>query len=154
MGLRVFSTNISGQEPTDYADIVPIAPAGENRESLARRIRDLVPTEGTPLYTAVGDSYQQLLEDYAPERINALLVLSDGRNEDPRNTDLGDLLDDLRATSEGQSSRPVRIFPIAFSGDADLQTLSDIAEATDAAAYDATDPTTIDRVFTAVVSNF
>jgi Ca-activated chloride channel family protein len=48
----------------------------------------------------------------------------------------------------------VRIFPIAFSGDADLQTLSDIAEATDAAAYDATDPTTIDRVFTAVVSNF
>jgi Ca-activated chloride channel family protein len=154
VGLRVFSTNISGQEPTDYADIVPIAPAGENRESLARRIRDLVPTEGTPLYTAVGDSYQQLLEDYAPERINALLVLSDGRNEDPRNTDLGDLLDDLRATSEGQSSRPVRIFPIAFSGDADLQTLSDIAEATDAAAYDATDPTTIDRVFTAVVSNF
>jgi Ca-activated chloride channel family protein len=48
----------------------------------------------------------------------------------------------------------VRIFPIAFSGDADLQALSDIAEATDAAAYDATDPTTIDRVFTAVVSNF
>ena len=113
-----------------------------------------MPTEGTPLYTAVGDSYSQLLDDYAPDRINALLVLSDGRNEDPRNQDLNELLDDLRATSEGQSSRPVRIFPIAFSGDADLQTLSDIAEATDAAAYDATDPTSIDRVFTAVVSNF
>jgi Ca-activated chloride channel family protein len=154
VGLRVFSTNISGQDPTDYADIVPIAPAGDNREELASRIRDLVPTEGTPLYTAVGDSYEQLLGDYAPDRINALLVLSDGRNEDPRNSDLGSLLEDLRATSEGQSSRPVRIFPIAFSGDADLQTLSDIAEATDAAAYDATDPTTIDRVFTAVVSNF
>jgi Ca-activated chloride channel family protein len=154
VGLRVFSTNISGQDPTDYADIVPIAPAGDNREELASRIRDLVPTEGTPLYTAVGDSYEQLLGDYAPDRINALLVLSDGRNEDPRNSDLGGLLEDLRATSEGQSSRPVRIFPIAFSGDADLQTLSDIAEATDAAAYDATDPTTIDRVFTAVVSNF
>ncbi|MCI3948457.1 MAG: hypothetical protein K0R11_391 [Acidimicrobiales bacterium] len=154
VGLRIFSTNIASEEPTDYADVVPIGPAGENREVLASRIRDLVPTEGTPLYTAVGDSYEELLGDYAPERINALLVLSDGRNEDPRNEDIGPLLEDLRSTTEGQSSRPVRIFPIAFSGDADLQALSDIAEATDAAAYDATDPTTIDRVFTAVVSNF
>jgi Ca-activated chloride channel homolog len=101
----------------------------------------------------VGDSYEELLADYAPDRINALLVLSDGRNEDPRNDDLDGLLRDLRTRTEGQTTA-VRIFPIAFSGDADLQTLSDIAEATDAAAYDATDPTTIDRVFTAVVSNF
>jgi Ca-activated chloride channel family protein len=153
VGLRIFSTNISSGEPTDYADVVPIGPAGENRELLARRIRDLVPTEGTPLYTAVGDSYEELLADYAPERINALLVLSDGRNEDPRNEEIGPLLEDLRSRTEGSGS-PVRIFPIAFSGDADLQALSDIAEATDAAAYDATDPTTIERVFTAVVSNF
>nr|MBA2624449.1 substrate-binding domain-containing protein [Acidimicrobiia bacterium] len=154
VGLRIFSTNIGSDEPTDYVDVLPVAPVGEQREQLASRIRDLVPTEGTPLYTAVGDSYAELLDNYAPERINALLVLSDGQNEDPRNDDLDGLLSDLRSTTEGQSSRPVRIFPIAFSGDADLQVLESIAEATDAAAYDATDPTTIDRVFTAVVSNF
>jgi Ca-activated chloride channel family protein len=154
VGLRIFSTNISGEEPTDYADVVPIGPAGENRELLARRIRDLVPTEGTPLYTAVGDSYDDLRAGYAAERINALLVLSDGKNEDPRNNDLDGLLNTLRAGSEGQSSQPVRIFPIAYGKDADLSVLRRIAEATNAAAYDASNPQTISKVFTNVVSNF
>ena len=154
VGLRIFSTDIAAEEPTDYTDVVPIAPIAGQREELARSIRDLVPTNGTPLYTATGDSYDDLLEEYDPARINALLVLSDGKNEDPRNADLDPLLDDLTASNEGQTSRPVRVFPIAFSGDADLDVLEQIAEATNAAAYDASDPTTIERVFTAVVSNF
>ncbi|MDQ3146049.1 MAG: substrate-binding and VWA domain-containing protein [Actinomycetota bacterium] len=154
VGLRIFSTDISGTEPTDYTDVVPIGPVAEQREELARSIRNLVPTNGTPLYTATLAGYEDLLADYDPARINALLVLSDGKNEDPRNQDLGPLIDDLAAGNEGQNDRPVRIFPIAFSGDADLNVLEQIAEATNAAAYDASDPTTIDRVFTAVVSNF
>ena len=44
--------------------------------------------------------------------------------------------------------------PIAYGGDADIETLRHIAEATNAAVYDASDPTTISKVFTAVVSNF
>ena len=154
VGLRIFSTNISGTEPSDYVDVVPIGPAAAQREVLASRIRDLTPTEGTPLYTATADSYESLLEDFDPAKINALVVLSDGRNEDPRNPELEGLLTTLRSTNEGQTTRPVRIFPIAFSGDADFRVLQQIAEATNAAAYDATDPTTITRVFTAVVSNF
>ena len=146
--------NISGQEPTDYVDVVPLGPIAAQRELLANRIRALTPTQGTPLYTAVGASYSFLLDDFDAAKINALVVLSDGRNEDPRNPDIGGLLTTLRSTNEGQTTRPVRIFPIAFSGDADFRVLQQIAEATNAAAYDATDPTTITRVFTAVVSNF
>ena len=40
------------------------------------------------------------------------------------------------------------------AGDADLGVLQRIAEATNAAAYDASDPTTINQVFTAVITNF
>jgi Ca-activated chloride channel homolog len=87
-----------------------------------------------------------------------VVLLSDGRNDDGETSDDRDQFDDLLATlgegSEGQDSRPVRIFPIAYGGDADLPTVSQIAEATSAAAYDASDPTTIDRIFDAVVSNF
>jgi Ca-activated chloride channel homolog len=83
-----------------------------------------------------------------------VLLLSDGRNEDDRNNDLDGLLRFLRGQNEGQSSRPVRVFPIAYGGDADLGTLKRIAESTNAAAYDAADPTTIEKVFVAVVSNF
>ena len=93
-------------------------------------------------------------EEFDPTRINAVLLLTDGRNEDPGSIDLDALLSDLTSRNEGTSSRPVRIFTIAYGEDADQGTLERIAEATNGASYNATDPTTIDRVFTAVVSNF
>jgi Ca-activated chloride channel family protein len=154
VGLRIFSTEISGSEPTDYLDVVPIGPIGSNREVIASKIRDLAPTQGTPLYTVTEASYQDMEDGFDAARINAVVILSDGRNEDDRNNDLDGLLQFLRGQNEGQSSRPVRVFPIAYGGDADLGTLQRIAEATNAAAYDAADPTTIEKVFVAVVSNF
>ncbi|HEX6313106.1 MAG TPA: extracellular solute-binding protein [Acidimicrobiia bacterium] len=154
VGLRIFSTEISPEEPTDYLDLVPIAPVSQNREQLASRIRNLVPTQGTPLYTVTEDSYRRMEDEFAPELINAIVLLSDGRNEDDRNNDLDGLLRYLEGRNEGQSSQPVRVFPIAYGADADLGVLERIAAATNAAAYDAADPTTIEKVFVAVISNF
>ncbi len=154
VALRIFSTDLSTTEPTDYLDLVPFGPIGAQREQIASRIRNLVPTQGTPLYTVAGDSFEDLRESYDAAKINAVVLLSDGRNEDPRNRDVEALLNVLRAGSEGQSSRPVRIFPIAYGEDADLAVLKRIAEATNAAAYDASNPATIEQVFTAVISNF
>ena len=82
------------------------------------------------------------------------MLLTDGRNEDDRNNDLGGLLKYLRAQNEGEATKPVRIFPIAYGSDADQATLKRIAEATNAAEYSAIDPATIINVFNAVVSNF
>ncbi|MPZ72984.1 MAG: VWA domain-containing protein [Nitriliruptorales bacterium] len=154
VGLRIFSTDLAPEEPTDYIDLVPIAPIGEQRERIASAIRGLIPTAGTPLYTVAEDSYTLLQEDFDAERINAVVLLTDGRNEDPRNSDIDRLLEILRSSNEGQATRPVRIFPIAYGGDADLDVLRRIAETTNASAYDASDPTTISKVFTAVISNF
>ncbi|MDQ4098582.1 MAG: VWA domain-containing protein, partial [Actinomycetota bacterium] len=154
VALRIFSTEISRTPPTDYVDLVPFGAAGTNRELIASRIRSLVPTKGTPLYTVAQDSYTQLRDTYDDAKINAVVLLTDGKNEDPRNADVDNVLATLRAGSEGQATRPVRIFPIAYGKDADLGTLRRIAEATNAAAYDASDPTTINKVFTNVISNF
>jgi Ca-activated chloride channel family protein len=154
VGLRIFSTEISSTEPTDYVDVVPFGPISTNREVIAAKIRDLVPTQGTPLYTVTDASYRDMEAAFDATRINAMVILSDGRNEDDRNNDLDGLIQFLRGQNEGQSSQPVRVFPIAFGGDADLGTLKRIAEATNAAAYDAVDPTTIEKVFVAVISNF
>jgi Ca-activated chloride channel family protein len=154
VGLRIFSTDIRDQEPTDYRDVVDIGPMSVNRPDLESSIERLVPTQGTPLYTVAGDSYDTMVEQFDPERINAVVLLTDGRNEDPRNEDLGALLKMLRAQNEGEATKPVRIFTIAYGGDADEATLKRIAEATNAAAYSAVDPATIVNVFNAVVSNF
>ena len=60
----------------------------------------------------------------------------------------------LRTDSEGVSAKPVRLFTIAYGKDADKDVLRRMAEATNAASYDASDPQTINKVFTAVISNF
>ena len=154
VGLRVFSTGIGPDAHPDYIDLVPMGGIGANRETMAAKIRNLVPTNSTPLYTVARDSHRELRASYDPTRINAVLLLTDGRNEDERNDDLDGTLSALREGSEGQVTNPVRLFPIAYGSGADLGVLKRMAEATNALAYDASDPATIDNVFTNVVSNF
>jgi Ca-activated chloride channel family protein len=154
VGLRIFSTNMQAKEPRDYIDLVPIAAVGAQREKLASAIQSLTPREGTPLFTVARDSYELLKQSFDPARINAVLLLTDGKNEDRRNQNLTATLTGLRAGSEGLSTTPVRLFTIAYGQGADKDTLKRMAEATNAAAYDASDPQTIAKVFTAVVSNF
>ena len=48
----------------------------------------------------------------------------------------------------------MRVFTISYGEDADVVTLRAIAQATAAAHYNASNPATIDQVFTAVISNF
>jgi Ca-activated chloride channel homolog len=158
VGLWVFSTDLGDDQSRTVLELVPPRRAGDVREQLANRIQDLVPTNGTPLYEVTQQAYERAVADFDAERINAVVLLSDGRNDDGDTSDDRDQLDDLLATltegSEGQATRPVRVFPIAYGEDADLPTLRQIAEATSAAVYDSSDPTSIDRVFTAVISNF
>ena len=158
VGLRVFSTDLSTSEPTTYLDLVPVGPISQQRDALARTIDSLIPTNGTPLYEVTGDSYATMLDGYDASRINAIVLLTDGRNEDGVPEDDADQLDgllaELRTGSEGQASRSVRIFPIAYGADADLATLRRISDATTGAAYDSSNPTAINDVFAAVVSNF
>src|SRR5918996_6207745 len=103
VGLWIFSTGISGTEPTDYLELLPIAPIGAQREAMAARINALVPTQGTPLYTVTKASHDRLIETFDAQRINAVLLLTDGQNEDERNDDLDGLLRTLRGRNEGQA---------------------------------------------------
>ncbi len=154
VGLRTFSTAVSPREPTDYLDLVPIGPITANREQIASKIRTLVPTNGTPLYTTAVASFETVKKQYRPELINAVVLLTDGKNEDQRNNDLQGTLAKLTAGSEGGQAQSVRLFTIGFGKDADPSALRRLADATSASYYDSTDPKVIDKVFTNVISNF
>lgn len=157
VGLRIFTNDIAPGGAT-FLDVVPLSRVGDVRERLAGEIRNLIPLNGTPLYDVTQTTYEELAATYDPARINAMVVLTDGRNDDGNSSDdrqqLDALLAALTAGSEGASSRPVRVFPIAYGADADLTILRSIAEASSGAVYDASDPRSIDKVFTAVISNF
>jgi len=84
-------------------------------------------------------------------RINAVVVLTDGKNEYPPDNNLDRLLSDIGSEDTEAS---VRVFPIAYGTAADLDILKRIAASSRAAAYDASDPASIVNVLTAVLSNF
>jgi len=157
VGLRVFSTNL-GTGNQSFLDLVPIGPMSANKADLRSEIDGLFPTNGTPLYEVAQSSFETMVAGYDPARINAVVLLTDGRNDDGNASDDSRQLDatiaSLRSQSQGELGKPVRLFTIGYGSDADLSVLKQLAEATNAQAYNASDPKSINKVFTAVVSNF
>lgn len=158
VGLRVFSTDLGPGEDANYLDLLSVQPMSTNREKLASQIRDQLPQNATPLYEVTQESFEDMAGDYDPSLINAVVLLTDGVNDDGDTSDdrsqLDELLTTLQAGTDGENATPIRVFTIAYGKQADFDTLERIAESTNAAAYDASNPATISKVFTAVVSNF
>lgn len=131
-------------------EVAPLGAVGPRRDELKRGIGTLVADGSTALYASARAGVTFLRSRADDSRINAVLLLTDGKNEDA-DRDLDGLLASLR--TEDETAR-VRVFTIGYGDDADRTTLQKIAEASRAAFYDASKPATIDRVFRDVVSNF
>ena len=87
----------------------------------------------------------------APDAINAIVFLTDGKNE--RNPP-GLSLENLLTALDKPRSESVRIFTVGYGEEADQSVLTRIAEVTEARSYDARDPRQIDDIFSDVISNF
>jgi len=157
VSLTIFSTGL-GDGTQDEIELVPSGRVADIGEQLRTKIRDLTPQNGTPLYSVTTTAYDAAVKDYDATRINAVVLLTDGRNDDGKPDDdaeqLKDLVSTLRSGNEGQASQPVRVFAIAYGSDADESALKAIAEAAGSAEYSAKDPKTIANVLNAVISNF
>ncbi|MCC5574758.1 VWA domain-containing protein [Microtetraspora sp. AC03309] len=147
VGLWMFSLKQDGNK--DHLELVPMGK--NNRKALVSKLNGLIPNGGTGLYDTTLASYRHVLAHKSRDAINAVVFLTDGKNEDNNSISLDTLLSDLRKES-GQET--VRVFTIAYGADADLDTLKTISQTTDAAAYDSRKAGSIDEVFTAVISNF
>lgn len=150
VGLWVFSTN-RGRGGTPWLELQPIAPARESVEPMTESISSLVADGGTALYATLREAQATVLADLDTQRINAIILLSDGQNEYPPDEDLDSLIDQLRGESVDTS---VRVFTIGYGEGADPEALTAIAEASRGTYYEANDPTSIDKVLTSVLSNF
>ena len=157
VGLWAFSTDLGGADP-NVRELVPVGPIGGTKQAIADAIKAQFPTNGTPLYEVTKKAYDTMLASYDPSKINAIVLLTDGQNDDGVADDddqqLSDLVAALQQGSEGSSAQPVRLFTISYGEDADQVILRSISQATRAATYNASNPATINQVFTAVISNF
>jgi Ca-activated chloride channel family protein len=109
-------------------------PMRTGRKSAEEAIRGLWASGGTALYDAISTAYQAHLQsaDKDAEKISAIVVLTDGEDRDSR-LPLDDLLKQIKFDNEHHT---VRIFTIAYGGDARKDVLKRIADATEAKFYE------------------
>jgi Ca-activated chloride channel homolog len=134
-----------------HVPLVDMGPLEGRRGEIQARVDGLSPGGTASLESVVRQDAGWMQEHYDRSRINAVLLLSGGGDDHLGSAALDGLVGELRGrAAEGG----VRVFSIAYGRDADLTALGLISQASRAAVYKAQDPATIDRVFTAVISNF
>ncbi|MEU1465505.1 substrate-binding and VWA domain-containing protein [Streptomyces sp. NPDC005727] len=152
----------------------PLSPLGAkpgtgrtHRDDLKTSVQHLKPQGATALNDVIDKAVKDLRHNYDANAINAVVVLTDGRNE-PAATPPA--LEDLLSRIGDPDQPAVRVFTIAYSSSADQKPttgpgtkltrgetttpLQDIADRTHARYYDAHDPRTINKVLADVFSNF
>jgi Ca-activated chloride channel family protein len=135
---------------SDVQETVPLGMLGSNRAQLENRIGHLRADGNTALLDAVDMAYTRLRALHDEERINAVVVMTDGR-ENCSAIGLRELTRKLRLS--GETGVPVVVFCIAYGSDADLDTLDTIAEATGGQTRRG-DPETIAELYKILSSYF
>jgi Ca-activated chloride channel family protein len=156
VGLWSFTTGLPGG---DWEVLVPTGPMASSvggttrRETLLNAVDGLDPKigGGTPLYDAVQAGYREAQADFAYGRLNALIVITDGRNEDAQSVSLTRLLDALRLEFDGV--RPVRIIAIGYGEQADTANLRRITDITGGRTYEALTADEVESAFAQVLAD-
>ena len=151
LGLWSFSSEPPGSDLPPYTVLVQPAPVSQVRSEFTAKVRDLIPNGSTALYATTRAAVRSIRDSFDPTKINAVVLLTDGKNEYDKDNNLDNLLASLD-TEDGDAS--VRVFPIAYGGQADFSVLQRIGKASKATAYDATNPATLEKVLANVLSNF
>jgi Ca-activated chloride channel family protein len=149
IGLWVFSTNLTAS--TDYRQVVPMTPmtagAHGGRHRLARALAGIhdVRNGNTGLYDTTLAAVRAVRSRFDPSRINAVVLLSDGKNDDANGISRSHLLSTLRR--EQDRAHPVPVITIAYGPDSDAASMAAISAATAGSAYRAKDPRQISQIF-------
>ncbi|MBV9921667.1 MAG: substrate-binding domain-containing protein [Pseudonocardia sp.] len=150
VGLWTFAKGLDGDR--DYRQIVPITPvpqvlSGPALETL-KSIRAIRGRQ-TGLYDSVLGLFEEARQNWEPDRLNVVLVLTDGNNDDPAGISRGELL--RRLAAESDPARPVRVIGVAVGPGANPTPLQEIAHATGARSFVVNDPARIDKVLSAAL---
>ena len=151
VGLAAFAQSPEGEMLPGV--VSPVADIGSTRPALLSALDGLTSMGDTPLFQAVDTYTAQQASSWSPDRINAVVLLSDGENDAPNAPTIGveATLDNLR---DLHHTTPVLVFTLAYGADADVATLQSISGATGAHYYDATDPTKVEAVLGDLVTSF
>lgn len=152
LGVWGFSTLRAGEQ--DWESLAPIDRlSNDAHKQLVTDVIASLPARlggATGLYDTTLAAVQIVREQYDPEKVNSVLLLTDGRNEDENGISGEQLLAELAALND--PARPVPVTLVGIGPDTDLDAMRRIAEATGGAAYSAARPEDLTVVLTDALS--
>ncbi|MFC7310534.1 substrate-binding and VWA domain-containing protein [Streptomyces monticola] len=150
IGVWEFSTLLDGEN--DYKKLVPTQRLGDRagkgstqRERLTDAYSGLQPKPGyTGLYDTALAAYKDAQKTYVKGKFNALVILTDGANQDPGSITRSALVGELKRLTDPK--RPVPLIAIAVGPDANKDEVKEIAAATGGSGHQIDDPAQMQEV--------
>ncbi|MGW0940004.1 substrate-binding and VWA domain-containing protein [Streptomyces sp. NPDC002666] len=151
IGLWEFATTLDGDK--DYRRLVETSRLGDaakgggtHRDRLAAAFSSLkpVPDGATGLYDTALAAYKEAQRTYVKGKFNAVVILTDGSNQDDRSISRSALIAELKKITD--PDRPVPLLAIAVGPDADREEVNEIAKVTGGGGYQVSDPAEIQAV--------
>jgi Ca-activated chloride channel homolog len=158
-GLKTFFDQVGRQDSvglTIFSDriqpLIPVGPFSQQQGRLRETVNNLIADGGTAVYDATVDGFNQIRSEASPERITAVVVLTDGEDTDS-SISAEDVVNTVRA--QGDSDDQVRVFTIAYSAGAvgAAEALEQIATASGGQPYEG-DTEDIETVYKSISSFF
>jgi Mg-chelatase subunit ChlD len=149
----VFSTDQTAT--TDYKELVPIGPVGGQyqgslrRDVITQKLNAVQAKGNTGLYDTALAAYKESKRAYQPGRLNLVVLMTDGKNQDGVGLSREAFFDALRNAVD--PNRPVAMLTIAYSEDAAIDDLQEMSKITGGKSFVSKNPADISKVFLAAL---
>jgi hypothetical protein len=145
VGLWTFSTQLDGA--IDHRELVPVAALADQRQRLLDALGTIRPKNdgNTALYDTTLAAYRAVQTGWDPSRVNSVVIMTDGKNDDAAGLSLDRLVDELRKTMD--PARPIEIIAIGVGNDVNEAELKRITDTTGGGTFVAPDPAKIGDIF-------
>jgi Ca-activated chloride channel family protein len=153
---QVFDFNVNASvylDPVNKETVQALVSFEAGQAQIRNRINSLQANGDTSLYDAIQQSIELLkaAREDADDRIQSIVVLSDGQDTSSVNSSLQAVVDLIQLNREDRN--PVIVIPVAYGGDADINALNGIARAS-ATRVQSGDPENIRGVLEIISSYF
>lgn len=150
MGLWLYSTRLDGDR--DYRELLPMLPLGDHLASgVVEKLRAVrAQAANTALYDVMLAAYRDSTEEWEAGRMNTVVVMTDGQDDNDSDITRAQLLDELRKLQNPR--RPLKLIGIGIGPDVDAAELTELTKVTGGQAFVAPDPSKIGDVFYSALS--
>jgi Ca-activated chloride channel homolog len=150
VGLWTFSTNLDGAN--DYKELVPIGLLANQRQQILTGLSTIQPKKdgNTGLYDTMLAAYKTVQQGWDPSRVNSVIIMTDGKNEDQQGLSLDQLIDELKKAMD--PTRPVVVIAIGLGNGVSESELQRITNTTGGGTFVAPDPSKMSDIFLKAIS--